>query len=329
MTVLRELSDLAATRAGLILTSDLAAIGWHPSAVQRLTSGGALVVVRRGVYAAASDWASASRDERYRLLVRATAMVSREDTVFSHDSAAAMHGLGRPGAWPAVVHVLHPDASGGRRRGPTVLHRGAADADTVVIDGVRVTSLQRTLVDMAITAPAETSVAMLDIALRRANGGREFLAQPDEVEELRAGLLVLLADRHAPRWAHRARASIEFADPLAESVGESFSRVRIRQLGFAVPELQVRFAPVLGSYARTDFYWRGIRRIGEFDGKIKYTRSRVTDGVDIAEIVYQEKLREDALRRLGEGVTRWPWSVLRKRSEFPRLLLEAGVPRAR
>ncbi|WP_448808691.1 type IV toxin-antitoxin system AbiEi family antitoxin domain-containing protein [Agromyces bauzanensis] len=329
MSALHELTDLAATRAGLIPASDLAAIGWHPSTVQRLVAGGALVTVRRGVYAAASDWASASRDERYRLLVRATAMISREETVFSHASAAVMHGLGRPGAWPKVVHVLHPDATGGRRRGPTVLHRGPPDPDTLVIDGVRVTSLERTLVDMAVAAPAETSVAMLDIAVRRINDDRSSVARPDEVEELRAGLLTLLGELDPPRWARRARASIEFADPLAESVGESLSRVRIARLGFVVPELQVRFEPVLGSYAHADFYWRGIRRIGEFDGKVKYTRSRLTEGVDVAEIVYQEKLREDALRRLGEGVTRWPWAVLRNGSEFSSLLLEAGVPRAR
>lgn len=328
MSALQEIADLAATRRGLILASDLTSIGWHPSTVQRLARGGELVAVRRGVYAVASDWAAASRDERYRLLVRATAIVSRENTVFSHSSAAVMHRLGRPGAWPSVVHMLHPDASGGRRRGPTVLHRGVLDPEPVVIDGVRVTSLWRTLVDMAITAPPETSVAMLDIALRRENGGAASVTRP-AVAEARARLLSLLADLDPPRGAGRARSSIEFADPLAESVGESFSRVRIHRLGFQVPELQVRFAPVLGSHARADFYWRGIRRIGEFDGKVKYTRSQVTDGVDVAEIVYQEKLREDELRRLGESVTRWPWSVLRMQGEFSKLLLEAGVPRAR
>jgi len=45
-----------------------------------------------------------------------------------------------------------------------------------------------------------------------------------------------------------------------------------------------------------DFYWRRIRKIGEFDGRVKYTRGQVLGNRDPAEVVWEEKVREDALR---------------------------------
>ena len=116
--------------------------------------------------------------------------------------------------------------------------------------------------------------------------------------------------------------------PGAANAGESLSRVRIVDLGFAVPELQVRFDDILGSYALVDFYWRGIRLVGEFDGDMKYTRSRALSGSDPAAVVLHEKKREDALRRRVRGVTRWDWALLRRLPAFAAQLAEAGVPRA-
>jgi hypothetical protein len=70
-------------------------------------------------------------------------------------------------------------------------------------------------------------------------------------------------------------------------------------LQYEVPELR----------ARTDFYWPEFRTVGEFDGKVKYGRG-LRPGQSSGDVVYAEKLREDALRDLGYQVVRWTWGEL-------------------
>jgi hypothetical protein len=55
---------------------------------------------------------------------------------------------------------------------------------------------------------------------------------------------------------------------------------------------------------------RGSAPVGEFDGKVKYGRL-LEPGQDVGEVVYAEKLREDAIRDEGWQVVRWTWLDLR------------------
>ena len=76
-----------------------------------------------------------------------------------------------------------------------------------------------------------------------------------------------------------------------------------------------------------DFCWEEKKTIGEFDGKIKYGRL-LKPGQRIEDVIFDEKLREDALRDLGWQIVRWLWrdlyrrGVLRERSSrvCPRVL---------
>jgi hypothetical protein len=92
-------------------------------------------------------------------------------------------------------------------------------------------------------------------------------------------------------------------------VGESRSRVAIALAGLPAPTVQwpVRIG---GSTAYTDFGWSQQRTVGEFDGKVKYGRL-LKPGQDVGEVVYAEKLREDAIRDEGWQVVRWTWLDLR------------------
>ena len=60
----------------------------------------------------------------------------------------------------------------------------------------------------------------------------------------------------------------------------------------------------------TDFAWPEQRTVGEFDGKIKYGRLR-KPGQTAGDVVFDEKLREDAIRAQGWEVVRWTWADLR------------------
>ncbi|MBA3529941.1 MAG: hypothetical protein H0T91_11670 [Propionibacteriaceae bacterium] len=68
---------------------------------------------------------------------------------------------------------------------------------------------------------------------------------------------------------------------------------------------------------RSDFCWEETRTLGEFDGKIKYGRL-LKPGQNPSDVVFAEKLREDALRDLGWQVVRWIWEDLAR----PRALAE-------
>jgi hypothetical protein len=305
----------AAIGEGLIRTHDLRELGVHPSVVQRLERQGVLVRVRTGVYAKRDEWQALSRDERYRRLVIATAGAARHPLVVSHRAAAVMHRLPLLGPAPTLVEAATPERGGGRRTAHVLGHRAGPAPTVETIDGVTCTSLLRTLIDVAVSQPLVRSVPMLDVALARGVGRSAMRMELEHVDPVRGRA--------------KAEHAIAFADARSGSPGESVSRVRIHETGFVVPELQVRFDRILGSFALVDFYWRGIRLIGEFDGRVKYSRSRELSGLDPAQVVYDEKLREDALRGTGERMVRWGWSTAWAARELHRLLTGFGVPRRR
>ncbi len=164
------------------------------------------------------------------------------------------------------------------------------------MDDIVVTSLARTVSDLARTMPFDQSVAVGDRALVL---GLDPIELADVVERVR-------------RWpgAAQARRVIAFLDPRSESVGESFSRVRCHELGLPAPEPQFDVFDDLDRFvARTDFAWPEFRTLGEFDGRVKYRRLLRKDET-IEEAVIREKLREDKLRDLGWQVVRWIWTEL-------------------
>jgi hypothetical protein len=271
--------------------------------------------VVRGVYIDSDLWDHAPHWQRYVLFVRAVTMMQSSRGVVSHASAAAMLGWPRVTRYPAKVHLTDPGRETPRTNATVRWHAtDVDDTETIAIDGVAVTSPLRTLRDVLRTASRVDAVAVADFALRRG-----IVQRLDAVRTLE---LV-----PGTRGSRRAREAIAFADPDAESAGESFSRVVVDELGFAPPETQVEFAVGDGRIARVDFWWPDPGVIGEFDGRIKYTRS----GEDGAENLYREKRREDELRH-EYGVTeflRWGWRELERPSELAEMLLRAGVPRRR
>ena len=260
------------------------------------------------------------RDEQYRLLVRAISLASSDSLVFSHHSAAVLHGLPIASPWPDSVDILTPDARGGSSRRLVRSHKASPDPTAVVVDGMRVTGLRRTVIDLAAACDFVDGVTVVDAALRRAHTTGSAEAERDALaRELQAV---------GPyRGATRARRAIEFGDHRSESVGESLSRARIAELGFQPPELQVGFAVGARRYS-VDFYWRSVHLIGEFDGRAKYSRSELTKGRSSEQVVWREKQREDSIRAAtGARFLRWTWSTALNRNAFAQLLSSSGVPR--
>jgi sulfur carrier protein ThiS len=182
------------------------------------------------------------------------------------------------------------------------VHVAALDpAEIIMIDGLPVTSPARTVADLARMLPFEQEVVVADSAM--------FYQRSDPVE---LGDLVDVLEAVPRRPGTRAaRRVIEFSNGFSESVGESRSRVAIAAAGLPMPVLQweVRASATARFIGRVDVGWPELGTVGEFDGLVKYGRT-LRPGQDVAEVLVEEKLREDALRDEGLGVVRWIWSDL-------------------
>jgi hypothetical protein len=190
------------------------------------------------------------------------------------------------------------------------------------IDGMRVTPLAQTVVDIARVGRFPTAVAMGDAALWRAAhpGDAEGLAgvTRDEIEECWR----LLDGR---RGFARARRVLDFVDGRANRPGESLSRTTMEAIGAPAPELQhVVFGPT-GRRYELDFYWPQFNVGAEFDGRAKYTDARYLAGRTAEQVVYDEKLREDEIRLELSGYGRWGWSVAQSERELEQRLRRIGV----
>ncbi len=190
--------------------------------------------------------------------MRAAAWELGPDAVISHVSAAVLHGLP---TWRTSLrrgHATRNRSSGGRR---VHIHVTPLEPDAITVeDGISVTTVARTVVDIARSAPFEEAVVVADAAL--ASG----LTSRNELEEA-CGRLT------GRRGGPRARRVVGFADGRSESVGESRSRVGIARCGLPTPdpqwEVRDRDGRLLG---RADFGWREHKVAGEFDGRLKYGR---------------------------------------------------------
>ncbi|HRQ00061.1 MAG TPA: hypothetical protein PK781_06335, partial [Terrimesophilobacter sp.] len=274
--------------------------------LRRQARDGELASVSRGVYLDSRTWAAMDRHERYRTRIAAVLARLDPDTVVSHASAAALWRLPWVSAWPTKVHIVTEPAPGGRSDTDVFRHTTGVTASHELIDGIRVTSLARTVADVARTADFGTAVTVADAALRRQQHPHSGIprAAPSRHE-----LLEQLADIPLHQGVVKARRAIEFADGRADRPGESMSRVSIHRARLEAPQLQERMRGQSGRAWQVDFWWPSFNVIGEFDGKWKYTDPEFMNGRTAQQVLLDEKDREDDLRGANHGFVRWDWPV--------------------
>lgn len=132
---------------------DLLAEGWTDRELRRRRNRGELRSVCRGAYLLDGDERLDDRARHHALRVTAPSPLLSPDVVVSHVSAAVLHGLAVWGLPLGRVHHTR-DRRAGSRRTPT-RHRHAAPLrpqDVVGVGGVAVTSVARTLDDLARSA---------------------------------------------------------------------------------------------------------------------------------------------------------------------------------
>ncbi len=307
----------------LIIARELSRLVDDDPAARRAAARGELVRIRRGIYARAEEWAALSPRDKYRAVVRGYSLSRRTQPVLSHASAAVLWGLPHIGRQPSEVYVIESDRQQPRGRVGVRTHLVHLEPDDVVtVDGIVTTSLLRTVVDIAARADVMTAVSVIDHVLYvdRFGKARTGITKDDLREAL---------ERARPMWGSvRARARTEFGETGAETPAESISRVTMAHVGAPAPQLQRCFETELGIFS-SDFYFEEADAIGETDGKVKYLDPRFRGGRSSEQVVYDEKLREDALRRQVRAFVRWPMATGMNRDRMRDLLSRAGIPLGR
>lgn len=281
----------------LLLTTDQLLAGGHTSqAISRGVKSGDLIRLRPGFYVEGAARELMRRDRH--LLMIAGADRAGDSTVFSHWSAALVHGLPDWGLPLNKVAILS-DSTSSRSRSSRLIRQEMSplpDDDIVVIDGLKVTSPERTVVDISRTCDLASSVAVADAALFAGLVTSELIGSALDRATGRAGIL-------------RARHSLGLIDGASESVAETRSRLIFSAFGLPAPETQVDIFDEDGVFiGRVDFFWPEFGVIGECDGFGKYFDD--ADPMETRRRLAREKDRDAALMALGYRVLHWRWADL-------------------
>jgi predicted transcriptional regulator of viral defense system len=300
----------AAGTATLIRRQELLERGLSSNAIDRERSAGRLTAIRRGVYTPTGAFAALGLELRHTARAAAVAMAA-PGLVISHISAAVLHQLPVRPSGLARVHATRISTSGGIGDDRRVVHIGRLLADDIVeINGVRTTSLARTLVDLARTESFEAGVIAADSA---------FHSQPNVVDQVAS----VLARSRRHRGHTIARQALMFADGRSESVGESRLRVFLADGGFTAPQLQCQVVSGSGTVlGRVDLADLKSGTLLEFDGMAKYGKLLNPHRTEL-EVLRLEKKREEALREAGWQVFRVVWADLSDTAALQRRIIDA------
>lgn len=227
---------------GVVSHRQLVELGYSPAAVGRAEHAGRLHRIHRGAYAVGHPGIS-----RYGVCL-AAALACGEEAMLSHRSAAWLWGLlPQP---PGLPEVTAP-ARGHTREGIRIHHSTILEeADRSSIQGIPVTAVPRTLLDLA----AGRSHRLLRAAVDRAE---------------RLALLDLAATDTMLRRSgrHRGRAKLRRALQIYRS--PVFSRARSERLFLALVRRAGLPLPAINTFVaghEIDAYWQAERFAVEIDG---------------------------------------------------------------
>lgn len=162
----QSLYDVASTQWGYFTAAQARDCGFGWALLSYHTGSGRFIRVRHGIYRL-RDYPSMPREE----VIAAWLAAGKETTVVSHESALEMLDLSD--VVPSAIHLTVPREKRYLSRMPdTIVHttvRPLTHSDTVIRDGVRLTSPARSIVDAAEwgTAPEQIVMAVRQAVERR------------------------------------------------------------------------------------------------------------------------------------------------------------------
>lgn len=277
--------------------SEAAEVGLSARVVARALRGQLVRRLGRGVFAPEAVWRESSPRDRHLLMTAAAARL-RPWAVVSHHSAACRFGLPLPLNMPQwVALTTDRSAASALPGGSARLEPGRLPAHHVEeLGSLRITSPARTVIDCLRELPLPDAVAIADAALRL---GLIDAADLDAVRHEQRGWPFITA----------ADTGLRLLDPSRETWFESWSFIRLWQLGVELPESQVSVHDRRGRFlGRVDGLWREDATVAEADGRGKYLGQFDPHGASAeaaARAVVAEKVREDKMRDCGLEFIRW------------------------
>lgn len=295
----QRVAELAKRQHGVVSLAQLCALGLAAGAVRERVAAGRLHRVYRGVYAVGH--ANLSLRGRW----MAAVLAFGPEAVLSHWDAAALWDLVRPRG--TQFHVTTDTRAGIPRREGLTPHRSRMHPeDRERMDGIPVTSVPRTLLDLAEVADPHQLQRVYEEAARL------------ELLDIRT-IERLLARSNGRRGVGALRALLDYdPGPAADALSE-LERLfcdLIRDAGLPMPSLNVLVEGFL-----VDAYWPAARLVVELDG-YEYHRGREAFERDHAKIGRLRLAGYEVLPLTYRQLTEEPDWVVRAIGS----LLERGAP---
>ncbi|MBL8935089.1 MAG: DUF559 domain-containing protein [Archangium sp.] len=287
---------LAAAQHGVFSLDQARANGMSLDQAKRRVRAGRWRRVLPAVYAVEGSFESVAQRRK------AAALWFGQGCVFSHRTAASLWGLARFQGDEGPVSI----ASTRHLEPPEGIRLFRVDAllarELGTVNGQRVTSVERTLLDLAATEPVATVEAALDDALRRKLTTVDKLTHFIERAGGTRGIRLL-----------RRLTARRGGEGVTESELEARVLEVLRDAGMPMPELQKK-VQVKGQRYRLDFRFPGTPVVLEADGYAWHSTAHAFEA---------DRRRINALTARGFRVLQWTWEAMNERPE--QLLDELAV----
>jgi very-short-patch-repair endonuclease len=275
----RVIAALAARQRGVISRDQLLAAGVRDNPIKHRVRAGRLHPLHRGVYLVGHSVPADGARELAALLA------CGERSVLSHTTAARQWRL-IPGVPDAEIEITLVAHHAGTRPGIRV-HRvsSLARKDVRTLDGLRVTTPARTLLDLAaVVRPAPLERALADALARNLVSERQITDQLTR-NPGRPGTPTL-----------RAAAGLDGGPALTRSEAERRLLALIRAADLPIPHTNARVCRY-----EVDFLWPEHRLVVEVDGYAFHSHRRAFE---------RDRERDAALAATGYLVIRVTWRQL-------------------
>jgi very-short-patch-repair endonuclease len=271
----REIAALADRQHGVVAAWQLISLGLTHDDIRYRARIGRLHRIHRGVYAVGYRTLTA---KGHRM---AAVLAYGPDAVLSHQTAAAHWGIGQP-SWK--IDVTTPHGSGGRKG--IRAHRARLHPEDITVhDGIRITSVARTILDLA--------------ALRDHTGLTHLVEDADRAErfDLRA-LDRAIARRPRARGVRRLEAVLADYRGTADTRSklERNFRSLIAKAGLPEPQFNVVVAGL-----SVDVFWPQWRLVVELDSRRYHSSPSAFEN---------DRIRDATLQKAGFRVLRVTWKRL-------------------
>jgi hypothetical protein len=281
----KRVRSLAAEQKFLVTRPQVLALGGSDAGIDRRVRSGQWSTVQPGVYqidSRRSSW----EDE-----LLGAVLAAGDGALASHRAALIVWGLDGIAAGP--IEVTAPYTHGPVPDG-TIVHRTRRLPQSTTIDGIRVTTIERTLLDCCSVLFSLAASKAFESAFRRRLTTVDRMYSFLKAEGGRG----VKGTRMARRILNDRR-----DDTPTGSGGETEALYHMRRAGIPEPELQHEFVTADGEVIRPDYYWPWRNKAIEVDG---------IDAHDSADKLDHDLQRQNKLMDLGVELRRFSARYIRQ-----------------